>query len=204
MQYLIRKKLVALGDDFWVEDDEGQRIFHVDGKALRLRKTFVIETPEGDELVQVKERKVSLRKTMTIERQGEEIATVRKALVTPLRDRFEIEVGRRRAERSGRHARPRVHDRVGERRPVRPGLQALVHHTGLLRARHRARPRRGAGTGDRDLHRRDGSRRRLTARTPGPRPRPLEPRAPVATHAAMYVRKEALWKRRRSRSQRSA
>ena len=26
------------------------------------------------------------------------------------------------------------HDRVGERRPVRPGLQALVHHTELLRA----------------------------------------------------------------------
>jgi uncharacterized protein YxjI len=90
--YLIRKKLIALGDDFWVEDDEGRRIFHVDGKALRLRKTFVIETPEGEELVQVKERKLSVRKAMTIERRGEEIATVRKALVTPLRDRFEIEV----------------------------------------------------------------------------------------------------------------
>jgi hypothetical protein len=36
--------------------------------------------------VPVKERKVSLRKTMTIERQGEKIATVRKALVTPVRD----------------------------------------------------------------------------------------------------------------------
>jgi uncharacterized protein YxjI len=90
--YLIRKKLIALGDDFWVEDDEGRRIFRVDGKALRLRKTFVIETPEGEELVQVKERKLSVRKTMTIERRGEEVATVRKALVTPLRDRFEIEV----------------------------------------------------------------------------------------------------------------
>jgi uncharacterized protein YxjI len=90
--YLIRKKLIALGDDFWVEDDEGRRVFHVDGKALRLRKTFVIETSEGEELVQVKERKLSVRKTMTIERRGEEVATVRKALVTPLRDSFEIEV----------------------------------------------------------------------------------------------------------------
>ena len=90
--YLIRKKLIALGDDFWVEDDAGRRVFHVDGKALRLRKTFVIETPEGEELVQVQERKLSLRKTMTIRRQGQEVATVRKALVTPLRDRFEIEL----------------------------------------------------------------------------------------------------------------
>jgi uncharacterized protein YxjI len=73
-----------------VEDDEGRRIVHVDGKALRLRKTFVIETPEGDQLVQVKERKLSVRKTMTIERRGKEVATVRRALVTPLHDRFEI------------------------------------------------------------------------------------------------------------------
>jgi uncharacterized protein YxjI len=90
--YLIRKKLIALGDDFWVEDDEGRRAFHVDGKALRLRKTFVIETPEGEELVRVQERRLTLRRTMTIERQGEEVATVRKALLTPLRDRYEIEL----------------------------------------------------------------------------------------------------------------
>jgi uncharacterized protein YxjI len=90
--YLIRKRLIALGDDFWVEDDEGRRVFHVDGKALRLRKTFVIETPEGEELAKVQERKLRLRRTMTIERQGTEVATVRKALVTPLRDRFTIEL----------------------------------------------------------------------------------------------------------------
>jgi uncharacterized protein YxjI len=90
--YLIRKSLIALGDDFWVEDDEGRRVFRVDGKALRLRKTFVIETPEGEELAKVQERKLRLRRTMTIERQGTEVATVRKALVTPLRDRFTIEL----------------------------------------------------------------------------------------------------------------
>ncbi len=90
--YLIRKQLIALGDDFWVEDEQGERVFHVDGKVLRPRQTFVIETADGEELVQVKERKLKLRKTMAIERRGEELATVEKALLTQLRDRFDIEL----------------------------------------------------------------------------------------------------------------
>jgi uncharacterized protein YxjI len=90
--YLIRKKLIALGDDFSVEDEAGEKAFHVDGKVMRLRDTFVIETPEGDELVKVQERKLTLRDTMVIERQGEELATVRKARLTPLRDKFKIEM----------------------------------------------------------------------------------------------------------------
>ena len=90
--YLIRKKLMALGDDFWVEDESGERVFHVDGKVMRLRDTFVVETAEGEELLRIKEQRLKLRKTYAIERQGEEIATVAKALVTPLRDRFTIEL----------------------------------------------------------------------------------------------------------------
>ena len=91
-EYLIRKKLIALGDDFWVEDENGERVFHIDGKVMRLRDTFVIETPDGDELLKVQERKLHLRDTMVIERQGEEVATVQKRLLTPLRDKFAIEL----------------------------------------------------------------------------------------------------------------
>ena len=90
--YLIRKKLIALGDDFWVEDEAGEKVFHVDGKVLRLRDTFVIETPDGAELVKVHEKKLTPRKTYVIERQGQELATVSKALLTPLRDKFKIEL----------------------------------------------------------------------------------------------------------------
>jgi uncharacterized protein YxjI len=90
--YLIRKKLLALGDDFWVENEDGEHVFHVDGKVMRLRDTFVLETADGQELLRIKERRLKLRKTYAIERQGEEIATVAKALVTPLRDRYDVEV----------------------------------------------------------------------------------------------------------------
>jgi len=90
--YLIRKKLLALGDDFWVEDEAGAKVFKVDGKAFRLRQTFVIETADGEELVTVKEKRLSLKDTMTIERRGEEIAKVAKRRLTPLRDAFDVEL----------------------------------------------------------------------------------------------------------------
>ena len=90
--YLVRKKLIALGDDFWVEDEEGNRVFHVDGKVLRPRDTYVLESAEGEELLRIKEKRLKLRKTFVIERDGEAVATVAKALVTPLRDRFDIDV----------------------------------------------------------------------------------------------------------------
>ena len=90
--FLIRKQLIALGDDFWVEDEAGERVFHVDGKVMRLRDTYVIETAEGEELLRIRERRLKLHKTLGIERGGEELATVSKALFTPLRDKFRIEL----------------------------------------------------------------------------------------------------------------
>jgi uncharacterized protein YxjI len=90
--FRIRKQLLALGDDFWVEDDDGEKAFKVDGKAFRPRKTFVIETPDGQEVAKVVEKKLSLRDTLVVERRGEEVARVQKALLTPLRDRFSVEL----------------------------------------------------------------------------------------------------------------
>jgi uncharacterized protein YxjI len=90
--FRIRKQLLAIGDDFWVEDEDGEKAFKVDGKAFRRRKTFVIETPDGTELAKVVEKKLSLRDTMVIERGGEQVARVQKALLTPVRDKFTVEL----------------------------------------------------------------------------------------------------------------
>ena len=64
----------------------------MNGKALRIRDTLVLETPTGDELYSIQEKKLHIRDTMRIERNGENVATVKKALVTPLRDRFSVDV----------------------------------------------------------------------------------------------------------------
>ena len=90
--YQLREKMFSIGDDFWIENEEGERAFKVDGKALRLRATLVLEDPSGVELLKIQERKLRVRDTMEIERDGDTAATVHKALVSPLRDRFKIEV----------------------------------------------------------------------------------------------------------------
>jgi uncharacterized protein YxjI len=91
-QYRMREKLFAIGDDFWVETSGGERAFKVDGKALRIRDTLVLESPSGEELYTIQERKLRVRDTMEVERGGRTVATIKKALVTPLRDRYSISV----------------------------------------------------------------------------------------------------------------
>lgn len=91
-KYRMREKVFAIGDDFWIENDAGERAFKVDGKALRVRDTLVLEDASGAELFTVQEKKLHIRDTMEIERNGHTVATVQKALISPLRDRFSIEV----------------------------------------------------------------------------------------------------------------
>jgi uncharacterized protein YxjI len=91
-KYRMREKLFAIGDDYWIENDEGARAFKVDGKALRIRKTLVLEDPSGAELFTVQEKKLHIRDTMEVERGGHTVATIKKALITPLRERFSVGV----------------------------------------------------------------------------------------------------------------
>jgi uncharacterized protein YxjI len=92
-RYQMREKLLSIGDDFWIENESGQRAFKVDGKALRLRKTLIIEDPQGTALVQIQDRPIRIRDVMEIEdAAGATIATVAKAMITPLRERFTVTV----------------------------------------------------------------------------------------------------------------
>src|SRR5215475_917004 len=92
--YQMRQKLVSIGDDYWIENDRGERVYKVDGKALRIRQTLIFENPQGQELAKIQEKMVRVRDTMEIEGpNGETLATIKKALITPLRDRWTVNVG---------------------------------------------------------------------------------------------------------------
>jgi len=91
--YRVRQKLVAIGDDFWIENERGERVYKVDGKALRLRKTLVFEDVSGNDLCTIQERKLRIRDSMEIEDPGgRRLAMVKKALIAPLRDRWAVSV----------------------------------------------------------------------------------------------------------------
>jgi uncharacterized protein YxjI len=87
----MREKLLSIGDDFWIENEAGERAYKVDGKAVRVRQTFVLEDASGDEVARIQERKLSIRDKVSIERDGDTVATIHKALVG-IRDRFSIDV----------------------------------------------------------------------------------------------------------------
>ena len=89
-RYQMREKLFAIGDDFWVETAGGDRVFKVNGKAFRVRDTLVLESPAGEELYSIQEKNLHVRDTMEVERGGRTVATVKKALVSPLRQRYSI------------------------------------------------------------------------------------------------------------------
>ena len=89
--FQMREKLVSFGDDFWIETNTGRRAFKVDGKVARIRDTLVIRDVAGNEVAKVQERKIAIRDTMSIERPGRPDATIKKALINPLRERFTLQ-----------------------------------------------------------------------------------------------------------------
>jgi uncharacterized protein YxjI len=93
-RYQMRQRIVTIGDDFWIENEAGQKVFKVDGKALRLRKTLKFEDAHGKELCQIQEKVARLKESMEIESpNGEQLAMVKKALITPLRERWVAKIG---------------------------------------------------------------------------------------------------------------
>ena len=90
-KFVMREKLFSIGDDYWIEDDDGEKVFKVNGKAMRARTTFVLEDTDGHEVVHIQDRVLNIRGTMKLERDGEDLASVHKALVG-FRDRFDIDL----------------------------------------------------------------------------------------------------------------
>jgi uncharacterized protein YxjI len=92
-RFRMREKLVSFGDDYWIENSEGERVYRVDGKALRLRNTLDLEDMHGTVMCRIQTRVLHLRDTMAVEHaDGRPIATVHKALVSPLRERWKVDV----------------------------------------------------------------------------------------------------------------
>src|SRR5512139_210589 len=92
-RYRMRQKMISIGDDFWIEDERGERVFKVDGKALRVRQTLIFEDARGNELCKIQERMLRIKDSMEIEApNGQSIAMVKKALITPIRERWVVKV----------------------------------------------------------------------------------------------------------------
>jgi len=91
-RFRMREKLFDIGEDFTVDDEAGRPAFRVDGKVLTLRKTFVLESLDGRALATIRKPLVALRDTVVIDRPDKPTATVKRALFSLLRPRFDVEL----------------------------------------------------------------------------------------------------------------
>jgi len=88
-RYQMRQRMISIGDDYVIENDRGERVFRLDGKALRIRKTILFEDMDGHELCKIQEKMLHVRDSMEIEGpDGNRIAMVHKAMITPFRERW--------------------------------------------------------------------------------------------------------------------
>jgi len=92
-RYQMRQRMLSIGDDYMIENERGERVYKLDGKALRIRKTILFKDMDGRELAKIQERMLHIKDSMEIEGpDGQRIAMVKKAMITPLRERWVIKV----------------------------------------------------------------------------------------------------------------
>ncbi|MFB7192418.1 LURP-one-related/scramblase family protein [Streptomyces sp. NPDC056240] len=92
MRYEVRERLFAVGEDYWIEDEQGHKAFLVDGKAMRLRDTFELKGPDGRVLIDIHEKMFALRDTMVIERGDEALAKIKRKHLSLLRNHYRVEL----------------------------------------------------------------------------------------------------------------
>lgn len=93
-RYQMRQKLVSFGDDFWIENEQGEKVYKVDGKMVRVRDTLFFEDRAGRKLCKIQTKVLRVKDSMEIEGpEGGRLAMVKKALITPLRERWVVKIG---------------------------------------------------------------------------------------------------------------
>ncbi|MGW3117888.1 LURP-one-related/scramblase family protein [Streptomyces sp. NPDC001107] len=90
MRFLVRDRLLGIGDDYWIEDEHGSKVFLVDGKAMRLRDTFELKDTQGRVLIDIHQKMFALRDTMVIERDGQALARIKRKRLSLLRHHYRV------------------------------------------------------------------------------------------------------------------
>jgi uncharacterized protein YxjI len=92
MRYVMRQRLLSLGDDFRIRDEDGREVFFVDGRAFSIGDKLSFQDMTGKELAFIKQKVLSLARTYEISRDGAVAAVVKKKLFGLLHHRFTVDV----------------------------------------------------------------------------------------------------------------
>ena len=90
MRFQVRDRLLGFGEDYWIEDEHGGKVYLVDGKAMRLRDTFELKDTHGRVRIDIHQKMFALRDTMVIERDGQPLARIRRKRLSLLRHHYRV------------------------------------------------------------------------------------------------------------------
>jgi uncharacterized protein YxjI len=92
-RYLMRQRIMALGQDFYINNAAGQPVYKIDGKVRLVKESLKFRDMQGNLLYQLDERVIRIRESFDILKpDGQVAAKVHNAIFDPLRERFTIEI----------------------------------------------------------------------------------------------------------------
>jgi uncharacterized protein YxjI len=92
MRYVMKQKLFAWGDDFFIKDENDRDVFFVDGKVFSLGAQLSFRDLRGNELAYIKQKLLSWEPTYEIYRDQDLYAVVTKELFSFFHCRFTVDV----------------------------------------------------------------------------------------------------------------
>jgi uncharacterized protein YxjI len=92
-RYIMRQRVFALGQDFYINDAAGQPVFKIDGKVRLVKEALKFRDMQGNLLYKLDEKVLRIRESFDILKpDGALAAKVHNAIIDPLRERFTIEI----------------------------------------------------------------------------------------------------------------
>jgi uncharacterized protein YxjI len=93
IRYRMSSDLAALGTDFLILNDEGENVFRIDGQSISEKDTICIEDLDGHVRFRILAHFARTTGRLAIlDENGAEIGAVLRQPISPLRDRFSIEL----------------------------------------------------------------------------------------------------------------
>jgi uncharacterized protein YxjI len=92
-RYLMRQRVFAIGQDFYINNAAGQPMFKIDGKVRLVKESLKFRDMQGNLRYKLQEKLLRIRESFDILKpDGSLAARVHNALLDPLRERFSIEI----------------------------------------------------------------------------------------------------------------
>jgi uncharacterized protein YxjI len=91
MRYTLKRKIISLGSDSMIKNEQGQDIYFVDGAAISIGRRLTIKDLKGHELASIHQQLIAFTPTFEIHVQDGLTAKVSMKLLT-LTDRLKIDL----------------------------------------------------------------------------------------------------------------